>query len=87
MARKIYDGLGGQDNLINFDYCATRVRVELKDSDLVNKQKIMEAGITNVLINGKHNVQVIVGPKVQFVVDAMDEIHHNEKKKDKLPLD
>ena len=87
MARKIYDGLGGQDNLINFDYCATRVRVELSDSDLVNKQKIMEAGITNVLINGKHNVQVIVGPKVQFVVDAMDEIHHNEKKKDKLPLD
>lgn len=85
MARKIYDGLGGEDNLISFDYCATRIRAELKDSGLIDKQKIMEAGITNVLIIGKHNAQVIVGPKVQFVVDAMKAIQPDQGQKEKIP--
>lgn len=71
VARKIYEGLGGTENLVSYDYCATRVRAQLMDTDKVDKAKIMEAGIVNVIINGKHNAQVIVGPKVQFVVDAM----------------
>ena len=79
MAEKIFDGLGGPDNLVNFDYCATRVRAEVRDSALIDRDKIMQAGITNVMINGKHNVQVIVGTKVQFVVDAMKALERRRK--------
>lgn len=79
MARKIYDGLGGKENLVDFDYCATRVRAEVKDSSIIDKNKIMSAGITNIMVPGKNSVQVIVGPKVQFVVDSMKEIDKAER--------
>ena len=79
MAEKIYDGLGGKENLINIDYCATRVRAQVVDSDLIDRKKIMEAGISNVIVHGKNNVQVIVGSKVQFVVDSMKKIKEMDK--------
>ncbi|UUM12358.1 N-acetylglucosamine-specific PTS transporter subunit IIBC [Clostridiaceae bacterium HFYG-1003] len=73
-ARRIYQGLGGSANVVAFDSCATRVRVEVRDSGQIDQELIRSAGITNVLINGPRNVQVIVGPKVQFVADAMHEV-------------
>ncbi len=74
MAQMIYDGLGGRANLVNFDHCATRIRAQVRDTDQIDREKIMAAGITNVVISGKQSVQVIVGTKVQFVVDAMREL-------------
>ena len=74
MAAKIYDGLGGKENLVTLDHCATRIRAQVVNSETIDRKKIMEAGITNVIVHGKNNVQVIVGSKVQFVADAMKEI-------------
>lgn len=79
VAQKIYDGLGGRDNIVNFDFCATRVRAEVKDGSKVSPDMIKSAGVTNVIARDK-SVQVIIGPKVQFVVDAMDRIHANQGK-------
>ncbi|PKK39038.1 PTS system, N-acetylglucosamine-specific IIA component / PTS system, N-acetylglucosamine-specific IIB component / PTS system, N-acetylglucosamine-specific IIC component [Clostridiaceae bacterium JG1575] len=75
MAQNIYQGLGGKENIVSFDYCATRIRTEVKDTARIDQKKIKEAGAVNILINGKENAQVIIGPKVQFVVDAMHKIH------------
>ncbi len=74
-AEKIYLGLGGYDNVTNIDNCATRLRVEVRDSANINEQQIKSAGVPAVNIVGKHSVQVIVGTNVQFVADEVNKFH------------
>ena len=71
MAARILEGLGGSENIADLDYCATRVRVEIKDYAAVDEKKIKSAGVAGVMRPSKTTVQVIVGPKVQFVYDEM----------------
>ncbi|MEK3889937.1 N-acetylglucosamine-specific PTS transporter subunit IIBC [Bacillus sp. FSL K6-3431] len=74
MAAKIYEGLGGDDNVTSVDNCTTRLRVEVKDMDAVNQNKIKNTGVPGINIVGKQSIQVIVGTNVQFVADAIDKI-------------
>lgn len=71
MAVKIYDGLGGNENVVAIDNCATRLRVEVKSMDQVDQKKIREAEIHGIKVVGPQNIQVIVGTNVQFVADEM----------------
>ena len=71
MAAKILEGLGGKDNLKEFDYCATRIRAEVKDYTQVDEKKIKSAGVPGVFRPSKTSVQVVVGTKVQFVHDEL----------------
>ncbi|MBQ7221043.1 MAG: PTS transporter subunit EIIC [Synergistaceae bacterium] len=70
-ARAILEGLGGAGNLKSFDYCATRIRAEVDDYLLVDETKIKNAGVPGVIRPSEHNVQVVVGTKVQFVYDEL----------------
>ena len=63
----ILEGLGGFENLKEYDYCATRIRVEVNDYEQVNEKKIKSSGIPGVIRPSKNNVQVVIGTKVQFV--------------------
>lgn len=74
MASEIYEGLGGDENVISVDYCTTRLRVEVKDMEKVDEGKIKSTGVPGTNIVGKHNIQVIVGTSVQFVADAIEKI-------------
>ncbi|AMC93806.1 PTS glucose transporter subunit IIBC [Erysipelothrix larvae] len=69
VAQIILDGLGGPSNITSTDYCATRLRLEVKDQSIVNDKRIKEAGISGIVKPGKTSVQVIIGPYVQFVSD------------------
>ncbi|HZJ86891.1 MAG TPA: PTS transporter subunit EIIC [Erysipelothrix sp.] len=40
VAEKILDSVGGKDNVINAVFCATRLRVVVKDNDLVDAEKV-----------------------------------------------
>jgi PTS system N-acetylglucosamine-specific IIC component len=71
MAKYVLDGLGGTANIKEIDYCATRVRVEVNDYTQVDEKTIKKAGIAGVVRPSKSTVQVIVGPKVQFVYDEV----------------
>lgn len=71
MAKIILEGLGGKDNLESLDYCITRVRTEIKDPLLVNENKIKSSGAAGIFRPNKTIVQVIIGPKVQFVYDEI----------------
>ena len=71
VAAIILEGLGGKENIASLDNCITRVRAEVKDQSKVNEKKIKSAGVAGVMRPGKNSVQVIVGTKVQFVVDEM----------------
>lgn len=69
VAKIILEGVGGKDNVTSIDNCITRLRLEVKDRLLVDDKKIKSAGVKGVIRPGKTSVQVIIGPKVQFVAD------------------
>ncbi|MGY3716977.1 N-acetylglucosamine-specific PTS transporter subunit IIBC [Sutcliffiella cohnii] len=75
MATKIYEGLGGEENVTAIDNCVTRLRLDVKDSSAIDQNKIKATGVAGVVVTGKNNVQVVVGTQVQFVADEMKKIH------------
>ena len=74
MAEIIMEGVGGKDNLVSIDNCITRLRLEVKDRLLVDEKKIKSSGAAGVIRPGKTSVQVIIGPKVQFVADEFKKL-------------
>ena len=74
MGKKIYEGLGGDDNITAVDYCTTRLRVEVKDMDKVDQDKIKATNVPGINVVGKHNIQVVVGTSVQFVADEVNKL-------------
>ena len=68
MAAKIFDGLGGDANVTSVDYCATRLRVEVKDINVVDQKKIKNTGVP-----GKCCRSTKLGTRsVQFVADEIE---------------
>ena len=74
MAQIILEGVGGKENLTSIDHCITRLRLEVKDRLLVDEKKIKSSGAAGVIRPGKTSVQVIIGPKVQFVADEFKKL-------------
>jgi PTS system N-acetylglucosamine-specific IIC component len=75
----IIEALGGKDNIVTLDNCATRLRVDLKDASIVDDAVFKPAGAKGVMKAGKTGVQVIIGLKVQSVADAAREYLKNQK--------
>lgn len=69
MAAQIVEGLGGAENIDTMEYCTTRLRVNVKDYVQVDEGKIKKARVAGVVRPSQKNVQVIVGPQVQFVYE------------------
>lgn len=74
MAKKIYEGLGGDENVTSVDNCVTRLRVEVKDMNAVDQEKIKSTNIPGINIVGPQSIQVIIGTQVQFVADEIEKI-------------
>lgn len=75
MGTRIYQALGGVDNVVTIDNCTTRLRLQVKDTDQVDQAKVKATGVPGVKVIDKQNIQVIVGTEVQFVADAMSKLH------------
>ena len=74
MAEIILEGVGGKANVTSIDNCITRLRLEVKDRLLVDEKVIKSSGAAGVIRPGKTSVQVIIGPKVQFVADEFKKL-------------
>ena len=74
MAAIILEGVGGKENVTSIDHCITRLRLEVKDRYAVDEKKIKSSGAAGVIRPGKTSVQVIIGPKVQFVYDEFKKL-------------
>ena len=70
-ASGVLAAVGGKANVANVDYCATRLRFEVKDSTTVNEKAVKAAGAAGVIRPSKNACQVVIGPKVQFVYDEL----------------
>ncbi len=73
-AEKFIAGLGGKDNIVELDNCATRLRMEIADVSKVDEHALKRAGAAGTMKAGGHSVQVVYGLNVQFVKDAMEDI-------------
>ncbi|MCT1904262.1 glucose-specific PTS transporter subunit IIBC [Oceanobacillus sojae] len=68
----IIQALGGRENLVDIDNCATRLRVTVKDGEMINKEALQETGSRGVIVKGE-GVQVIYGPQVSVIKNEIEE--------------
>lgn len=68
----ILAGLGGMDNLLDIDCCATRLRCTVKDSQLVDEAILKTTGSKGLVKKGG-GIQVIYGPQVTIIKSDLEE--------------
>ncbi len=72
-AEQILEALGGKENIEDVDACITRLRVNVKDSAAVDKERLKKLGATAVLeIDG--GIQAIYGAKAIHYKSAINDI-------------
>lgn len=67
MAQTVLEAIGGLENVVSVDNCATRLRLEVNDADLVNEALVKASGAYGLTKVSKKAVQIIIGPKVELV--------------------
>ena len=74
-AADILAGIGGADNIASMTHCATRLRFELHDASLADKDRL-EANpkVMGAVPQGGSHYQVIVGGDVATVYNAMNSL-------------
>ncbi|MCO7202846.1 N-acetylglucosamine-specific PTS transporter subunit IIBC [Microbacterium sp. CnD16-F] len=73
-AERFVEALGGRENIVELDNCATRLRMEIADVARVDDAALKRAGAAGTIKPGGHSVQVVYGLNVQFVKDAMEDV-------------
>ncbi|MCR2802111.1 N-acetylglucosamine-specific PTS transporter subunit IIBC [Microbacterium sp. zg-Y818] len=71
---RFIDALGGKENIVELDNCATRLRMEVADVSKVDDTALKRAGAAGTMKPGGKAVQVVYGLNVQFVKDAMEDL-------------
>lgn len=76
----IVSGLGGKENIVSLDCCATRLRVEVKDPKGISESDLRNTGALG-FINKGTGIQVIYGPGVNIVKSRIEDYlgtdHHD----------
>ncbi len=72
LSRDILAGLGGKDNLVTLDCCATRLRVTVKDESLVSDATLRATGASGVIRRGG-GIQVVYGPQVSVIKSELED--------------
>lgn len=70
MATKLIDAIGA-DNFVEIDNCATRLRLIVKDTSLINLAKVKAAGAFGTKILGKEAIQIVISTDVEHVANAI----------------
>ena len=68
----ILRGLGGKGNISDVDCCATRLRITVENSEIVNDSMLKESGASGVIRKG-NGIQIIYGPQVSVVKSNFDD--------------
>ncbi len=72
VSARIIQGLGGKENISDIDCCATRLRVTVLKSDLVDDAALKATGASGVIHKGK-GVQVVYGPNVTVIKSNLED--------------
>lgn len=79
MAKKLLESFGGSGNIEDAYSCNTRLRVEVKDSSIVDEQRIKQLGISGMIKPTEKNYQVIIGLEVTYVMAELNKLLENNQ--------
>ena len=71
-SKLILEGLGGKDNIVSLDCCATRLRVSVKNGDIVSDSLLKQSGAAGVIKKGT-GIQVVYGPQVAVIKSELED--------------
>lgn len=74
LAKDYVKVLGGKANLVDIDACITRLRLTVKDSSIIDDDKLKALGASGVIRPNKKNLQVIVGTKAEIIAGEMKRV-------------
>lgn len=72
--KEVLYALGGEENIINLDNCVTRLRLVVKDTDLIDENELKKHGALGVMKLDDQNVQVVIGTKVATLKAQLDSL-------------
>ncbi|WP_025272810.1 glucose PTS transporter subunit EIIB [Haloglycomyces albus] len=72
-AEAIVAGLGGLDNILEIEPCATRLRTEVEDEGAVDEAALKKAGAFGVMSSG-NVIQVVVGPEADNIASDIEDL-------------
>ena len=70
IATKLIEAIGA-DNFIEIDNCATRLRLIVKDTSLVNLAKVKAAKAFGTKVLSKESLQIVIGTDVEHVANEI----------------
>lgn len=73
LPNNILQAMGGKENIEHLDACITRLRVSVRDSKNVDKNRLKQLGAAGVLEVG-NNIQAIFGPRSETIKSQMKDI-------------
>lgn len=65
--QEILENIGGIENIVNAAHCMTRLRLTLKNQDLVREKELKEIDGVLGLVNKGQQTQIVIGPNVANV--------------------
>jgi len=74
LAKDYLKALGGKENLEEIDACITRLRLTVKNGDLIKDENLKALGASGVIRPTDHNIQVVVGTKAEIIAGEMKKI-------------
>ena len=74
-AQEILDAVGGPDNITHFTHCATRLRFELRDASVIDKDTVEAIdGVLGAVPQSGDRYQIVIGGAVQSVFDEINNL-------------
>jgi len=74
-AQEILDAVGGPDNIIHFTHCATRLRFELRDASVIDKDTVEAIdGVLGAVPQSGDRYQIVIGGAVQSVFNEINNL-------------
>ncbi|GAL16026.1 PTS systemN-acetylglucosamine-specific IIB / IIC component [Vibrio astriarenae] len=62
----VLQAIGGIENLVHTGACATRLRLELVTTELIDQDALKKQGAFGVIVLDEHSVQIVFGMKANM---------------------
>ena len=72
-ANKLVEYLGGSDNIIEYNYTKSRLKVTVKNTELVNKENIQKLGAQGI-VELDNQIKIILGEDARQLIRYIDEL-------------
>ena len=73
IAEIVVAALGGKENIDSVENCITRLRIDVKDINAIDKGMLEKSGCTGFFFPAPKHIHIVYGPQVEFVRNAVDD--------------